>query len=88
MASHNPSMEALIRDLHWCIAHAKTAEEKQNYRRLMWRSLNAEDTYEDLIQELKDLMIRNPAFPGDMIGWLDDDFDKDEDDEDDDSKKK
>lgn len=34
--------------------------------------------YEEWIQEAKMIGIRNPAFDGDMVGWLDDDFDDDE----------
>lgn len=38
------------------------------------------------IQEAKMIGVRNPAFDGDMVGWLDDDFD--DFDDDDDKKKK
>ena len=40
--------------------------------------------YLDRIMELEELLYRNPAFPGDLVGWLDDDFDLPDDDEDDD----
>lgn len=41
------------------------------YKRLLWHESDVEDT----ISEILDQSIRNPAFPGDMVGWLDDDFD-------------
>lgn len=42
---------------------------------------------EDAITEAKRIGYRNPAFDGDMVGWLDDDFDE-EDKEDKDSDEK
>ena len=41
------------------------------YKRLVWH----ESDVADAIVEILDQSIRNPAFPGDMVGWLDDDFD-------------
>lgn len=39
--------------------------------------------YEDQLRELRELLYRNPAFPNDLVGWLDDDFGfPDEEDED------
>ncbi len=40
--------------------------------------------YENRIRELEEILNRNPAFPNDLVGWLDDDFDlpDDEDEED------
>jgi|GEM_PF-2507235 len=38
--------------------------------------------YEDQLQELRERIFRNPAFPDDLVGWLDDDFDLPDDDED------
>ena len=42
------------------------------YKRLLWH----ESDVEDMVSEIVDQSIRNPAFPGDMVGWLDDDFDE------------
>ena len=39
-------------------------------------------TYNDFIKELEMQLLRNPAFPGDLVGWLDDDFDDEDEDED------
>ena len=36
-------------------------------------------SYEKWLDEAKMMAIRNPAFEGDFVGWLDDDFDDDED---------
>jgi hypothetical protein len=38
---------------------------------------------DELVEELKMIHLRNPAFDGDMVGWLDDDFDEDDTDDDD-----
>jgi hypothetical protein len=38
---------------------------------------------EDHVRELEELLLRNPAFPGDIIGWWDDDYGEDEDAEED-----
>jgi hypothetical protein len=47
-----------------------------------------EDLYEEWIQEAKMIGVRNPAFDGDMVGWLDDDFDYDDKDDDEDKNNK
>lgn len=39
--------------------------------------------YLDKIKELEELLSRNPAFPGDLVGWLDDDFDSPDDEDED-----
>ena len=39
--------------------------------------------YLDRIKELEELLYRNPAFPDDLVGWLDDDFDDDDEDNED-----
>lgn len=45
------------------------------------RSLDTADyLYEKWIDEAKMIGVRNPAFDGDMVGWLDDDFDEDDED--------
>ena len=47
------------------------------YYRLLWH----EHDIEDVIEELLEQNIRNPAFPDDLGGWLDDDFDDDEEED-------
>ncbi len=38
-------------------------------------------SYEQWIQDAKMIGVRNPSFDGDMVGWLDDDFDDDDDED-------
>ncbi len=50
---------------------------------------NVEDgtlTFEEALIEAKMIGLRNPAFDGDMVGWLDDDFDDSEAEDEDDKK--
>lgn len=37
---------------------------------------------DERIEELEAQLYRNPAFPGDEVGWLPDDFDDEDDDDD------
>jgi hypothetical protein len=39
---------------------------------------HAQYSYSRQIEEAKMIGLRNPSFDGDMIGWLDDDFDWDD----------
>jgi hypothetical protein len=39
--------------------------------------------YEKRLDDMEMWALRNPAFPGDMVGWLDDDLDDEDDDKDD-----
>ena len=48
------------------------------YERLNNRLLWHESDVEDAISEALMQGIRNPAFPDDLVGWLDDDFDFDD----------
>lgn len=41
----------------------------------------ADYLYGKLIEDAKMIGVRNPAFDGDYIGWLDDDVETDEDDD-------
>ncbi len=43
-----------------------------------------ESTIDDAIWEAKQHALRNPAFPDDLVGWLDDDFDNEEEEDDED----
>lgn len=61
--------------------------EREGYKRL--RLLNILSDLElgmisadEAIEEAKMIGVRNPAYDGDMVGWLDDDFDDDDKDED------
>ncbi|MEM6281623.1 MAG: hypothetical protein AAF787_05490 [Chloroflexota bacterium] len=46
----------------------------------MMKDLEAEVTF--YVEDMNQMYLRNSAFPGDLIGWLDDDFTVDEEDED------
>ena len=58
---------------------------KKDYRHLHEAASEAEEEITDMIRDAEMQGIRNPAFPDDLVGWLDDDFDppdkKDEDEE-------
>jgi hypothetical protein len=58
-------------------------ERRKDYRHLHKTASEAEEEIEDMIRDAEMQGIRNPAFPDDLVGWLDDDFDPpDKDDED------
>jgi len=44
--------------------------------------MQGQSEYEDQLRELRELLYRNPSFPGDLVGWLDDDFDLPDDEDD------
>jgi hypothetical protein len=68
---------------------------KEKHQRLYKKAKEAEDDFNEMITDAQMEGIRNPAFPGDLVGWLDDDFSLPEDywsgkqrnDEDDEEKK-
>jgi hypothetical protein len=66
----------------------KDPKRKQDYRHLHETAMEAEEEVTDIVRDAEMQGIRNPAFPDDLVGWLDDDFDppdkktKDEDEED------
>jgi hypothetical protein len=43
--------------------------------------LKGKREYDERIRELEELVYRNPSFPGDMMGFWDDDKDDDDEDE-------
>jgi hypothetical protein len=60
--------------------------EREGYKRLRLLNILSDlelgmISAEEAIEEAKMIGVRNPAFDGDMVGWLDDDFEDDEDDE-------
>jgi hypothetical protein len=59
----------------------KDPQKKQDFSDVLRAIDKGIYSYEEWLQEAKMLAIRNPAFDGDMVGWLDDDLDDDEDDE-------
>jgi hypothetical protein len=70
--------------------YLRNSEKDQHRRWLLQRTIedveDAKISADEAIEEAKMIGVRNPAFDGDMVGWLDDDFD-DEEDEDDKKKK-
>ena len=49
--------------------------ERSKYQHLLLLGQKGEDEIEQLIWEAKNIGVRNPAFPDDLVGWPDDDFD-------------
>jgi|GEM_PF-2223027 len=49
-------------------------------------SQDTESEYDDIIREAEMRGIRNPSFPDDLVGWLDDDFTYPDDDDDENDK--
>ncbi len=61
--------------------------EKDPYRKVMLQRLygDMKDTKIDIevaIEDLSQMYLRNGSFPGDMVGWADDDLLEDDDDDD------
>jgi hypothetical protein len=79
----NPKMTMLISKLRKA-SRDKRLNLSTRLRAQEWLDLaqDAKVDYEELIEEAKMIGVRNPAFDGDMVGWLDDDFDDDEDETD------
>jgi hypothetical protein len=81
MTSRHPDLERVLRSLYYLARR----EEDPEKRALLWQLIERQkygiSNADDLIAEAKMIGVRNPAFEGDMIGWLDDDFDWDELDE-------
>jgi hypothetical protein len=64
----------------------RAMKEKNPTKRKDWRYLHkaacdAEEEITDMIRDAEMQGIRNPAFPDDLVGWLDDDFDPPDKDE-------
>ena len=54
--------------------------ERAKYEEFYNLSVMADSDVDDAVAEARSIGVRNPAFEGDRVGWLDDDFD-DEDEE-------
>ena len=74
--------QRLIRELKMEADTHPDPIEQSKYRHLLSIAQKGEDEIEQLIWEVKNIAIRNPAFPDDLVGWLDDDFDEEEEDDD------
>jgi hypothetical protein len=79
---------AFLRRALWKRAKdAKDPQTRKDLRYLHKAACDAEEEIDEIIRDAEMMGIRNPAFPDDLVGWLDDDFDppdkkKDEDEED------
>jgi hypothetical protein len=67
----------------------KDPTKRRDFRYPHQAACDAEEEIEDMIRDAEMQGIRNPAFPDDLVGWLDDDFDPPDKktDEDEDDKK-
>ena len=59
--------------------------ERSKYQHLLLLGQKGEDVIEQLIWEAKNIGVRNPAFPDDLVGWWNDDASYPDDDEEDES---
>jgi len=74
----------MLRDIGRQIGMARTKEEEKNLRRLYGKLKDIEMEVDLMKEDLIEMYLRNSAYPGDMVGWLDDDFDDDEDEDEED----
>jgi hypothetical protein len=82
MTNFSWALERLIRLLrHEAETHADPIE-RAKYEEFYNLSVMVDSDVDDAVTEAKSIGVRNPAFEGDMVGWLDDDFDDDEDEND------
>jgi hypothetical protein len=76
--------QRLLRELEMEATTHPDPIEQAKYQHLLMIAQKSEDELEQLIWEAKNIGVRNPAFPDDLVGWLDDDFDDDDDEDHDD----
>ena len=74
MKQKSNKLESLRRDLYWLARQETDPELKAEYWRMWGVAKSAESEYDEIIRDILMQGVRNPAFPDDMIGWLDDDF--------------
>ncbi len=75
-------IKQLLRDIGTLIGLANDDNQRQNLRRLYAQLKDIELSVDLMKEDLMEMYLRNGAFPGDMVGWLDDDFTYTDDDED------
>jgi hypothetical protein len=87
MKRKSSSLSYLRRALWKRSREDKDPTKRQDYRYLHKAAMDAEEEIDEIIRDAEMAGIRNPAFPDDLVGWLDDDFDppdkktKDEDED-------
>jgi hypothetical protein len=66
---------AYLKKALWHRAMAeKDPLKRKDLRLLHQKAQEAEDEIDEIIRDAEMMGIRNPAFPDDLVGWLDDDF--------------
>lgn len=69
-----------LRKALWHRAMAeKDPIKRKDFRMLHQKAMDAEEEFDEIVRDAEMMGIRNPAFPDDLVGWLDDDFDLPED---------
>jgi hypothetical protein len=71
---NNWRMEQLQQKLKIVAMTEKDSERRKLLWHLHYLSHDVQADYEDIICEAEKIGVRNPAFDGDYVGWLDDDF--------------
>jgi hypothetical protein len=66
----------------WVLIKNVEPEHKGLVKRMIDNTEYGIEAHREEVTEAKNIGVRNPAFEGDMVGWLDDDFDESDDDED------
>src|SRR5689334_1277117 len=71
---------AYLKKALWKRAMAeKDPLKRKDLRMLHQKAQDAEDEIDEIVRDAEMMGIRNPAFPDDLVGWLDDDFELPED---------
>jgi hypothetical protein len=68
------SMDRLQQEIKDAIFKEKDPERRKKLWRFFFLARDSEADYEQIISEAEKIGVRNPAFEGDYVGWLDDDF--------------
>jgi len=79
------NLDHVLREMQNRLRDERLSDEMRQWLKGVYNDLlYHESTIDDAIWEAKQKSLRNPAFPDDLVGWLDDDFDlpDDEDEED------
>jgi hypothetical protein len=68
------NMDRLQQEIKDAIFKEKDPERRKKLWRFFFLARDTETDYEEIISEAEKIGVRNPAFDGDYVGWLDDDF--------------
>jgi hypothetical protein len=74
MKQRSWNMEQLQKEIKDAAFKEKVPERRKKLWRFFFLARDTETDYEDIITEAEKIGVRNPAFEGDYVGWLDDDF--------------